>query len=125
MGQMPCLEVDGKRVHQSLAMARYLGRQVNLSGADPWEDMVIDIAADTVSDFRLKIAVVSYEPDDDIKEKKLMTLNQEVIPFYLEKLDQIAKENNGFLALGRVGFYQSSKPKLCVFTKKNYLFISR
>lgn len=50
----------------------------------------------------LEIAVVSYEPDDDVKEKKLVTLNNEVIPFYLEKLEDIAKENGGYLALGRV-----------------------
>ena len=45
---------------------------------------------------------MSYEPDDDVKEKKLVTLNNEVIPFYLEKLDDIARENGGFLSLGRV-----------------------
>jgi glutathione S-transferase len=45
---------------------------------------------------------VSYEPDDDIKEKKLVTLNSEVIPFYLEKLEDIAKDHGGYLALGRV-----------------------
>jgi glutathione S-transferase len=47
---------------------------------------------------------VSYEPDDDVKEKKLVTLNAEVIPFYLEKLEDIARDNNGYLALGRVIF---------------------
>jgi prostaglandin-H2 D-isomerase / glutathione transferase len=46
--------------------------------------------------------VVSYEPDDDVKEKKLVTLNSEVIPFYLEKLEDIARDNGGHLALGRV-----------------------
>lgn len=46
--------------------------------------------------------MVSYEPDDDVKAKKLVTLKDEVIPFYLEKLDDIAKENNGYLALGKV-----------------------
>jgi prostaglandin-H2 D-isomerase / glutathione transferase len=45
---------------------------------------------------------VSYEADDEVKQNKLVTLNNEVIPFYLEKLDDIAKENNGFLANGKV-----------------------
>jgi glutathione S-transferase len=98
MGQMPVLEVDGKRAHQSLAMSRFLAKQVGLIGNDAWEDLQIDTVVDTINDFRLKIAVVSYEPDDDVKEKKLVTLNQEVIPFYLEKLDDIAKENDGFFA---------------------------
>ncbi|XP_063695980.1 glutathione S-transferase [Culicoides brevitarsis] len=101
MGQMPILEVDGKRVHQSLAMCRYLAKQVGLVGADAWEDLQIDTVVDTVNDFRLKVAIVAYEPDDVVKEKKLITLNNEVIPFYLSKLNVIAKENNDHLALGR------------------------
>lgn len=53
MGQMPVLEVDGRRVHQSISMARYLARQVGLVGADAWEDLQIDIVVDTINDFRL------------------------------------------------------------------------
>ncbi|XP_054740400.1 glutathione S-transferase S1 [Anastrepha obliqua] len=102
MGQMPVLEVDGKRVHQSISMARFLARTVGLNGATPWEDLQIDIVVDTINDFRLKIAVVSYEPEDDIKEKKLVTLNTEVIPFYLEKLEQTVKDNEGHFALGKL-----------------------
>lgn len=45
---------------------------------------------------------MSYEPDDEVKKNKLQTLNTEVIPFYLEKLDDIARENNGHLACGKV-----------------------
>jgi glutathione S-transferase len=53
MGQMPVLEVDGKRTHQSLPIARYVAKQVGLAGADAWEDFQIDIAADTIKDFLL------------------------------------------------------------------------
>lgn len=50
----------------------------------------------------IEIAVVSYEPEDEIKEKKMITLVNEVIPFYLEKLETIVKDNNGHFALGKV-----------------------
>lgn len=53
MGQMPVLEVDGRRVHQSISMARYLAKRVGLSGATDWENLIIDTAVDTVNDFRL------------------------------------------------------------------------
>ena len=53
MGQMPVLEYKGKRAHQSLAMARYLAKQVGLAGADDWESLVIDAAVDTINDLRL------------------------------------------------------------------------
>lgn len=53
MGMLPVLEVDGKRVNQSLAMCRYIANQVKLVGADAWEDLQIDTVVDTVNDFRL------------------------------------------------------------------------
>lgn len=53
-------------------------------------------------DINEEIAVVSYEPDDEVKEKKQITLTTEVIPFYLEKLESIVKDNDGHLALNRV-----------------------
>lgn len=56
----------------------------------------------------IEIAVVSYEPEDEIKEKKMITLVNEVIPFYLEKLETIVKDNNGHFALGKVSSNSSS-----------------
>lgn len=49
-----------------------------------------------------EIAVVSYEADEDVQAKKRGPLETEILPFYLEKLDSIAKENNGHFALGKV-----------------------
>lgn len=102
MGQMPILEHNGKRAHQSLAMARYLAKQVGLVGSDDWENLTIDSAVDTINDFRLKIGAVSYEPDEEVQAKKRVTLNNETIPFYLSKLDALAGENNGYFALGKL-----------------------
>lgn len=53
MGQMPCLEVDGRRVHQSLAMCRYVAKQIKLAGNDAIEDLQVDSIVDTINDFRL------------------------------------------------------------------------
>lgn len=53
MGQMPVLEVDGKRVHQSLAMCRYIAKQVGVAGSTPFEDLQIDAIVDTINEFRL------------------------------------------------------------------------
>lgn len=53
MGQMPVLEVDGKRVHQSLAMCRYVAKQCGLAGNDAFEDLQIDALVDTINEFRL------------------------------------------------------------------------
>lgn len=53
LGQMPVLEVDGQRVHQSTSISRYLAKRFGLAGSNDWEALQIDIAVDTVNDFRL------------------------------------------------------------------------
>lgn len=58
---------------------------------------------------------MSYEPDDDVKAKKNVTLTTEVIPFYLEKFDAIAQENDGHLALGRVSLRCLTILQCCLF----------
>ena len=52
----------------------------------------------------LELATAHYEPDKEVKEKKYVTLNNETSPFYLDKLDSLVKENNGYFALGRVNW---------------------
>lgn len=43
-----------------------------------------------------------FEKDEGSKQRKLAELKKDIIPFNLDKLDALAKENNGYLALGRV-----------------------
>lgn len=52
MGQMPVLEVDGQRVHQSIAIERYLAKRFGLAGANDWENLQIDSVVDTINDLR-------------------------------------------------------------------------
>lgn len=51
-GQLPILEYDGKLANQTLAIARYVAKQVNLVGKDDWEDLQIDATVDTIYDLR-------------------------------------------------------------------------
>lgn len=51
-GQVPVLEIDGKKVHQSIAICRYLAKQVKLAGDNDWENLEIDAIVDTVNDLR-------------------------------------------------------------------------
>lgn len=53
MEQIPVLEVDGQRVHQSLAIERYLAKRVGLTGDNDWENLQIDSVVDTVNDLRI------------------------------------------------------------------------
>ena len=52
MGQMPVLEVDGKKAHQHVSICRYLAKQFGLYGANEWENLLVDSVVDTQNDFR-------------------------------------------------------------------------
>ena len=53
MGQMPVLEIDGKKYPQSMAILRYIAKKFNLYGKDDLEALQIDAAADSISDLRI------------------------------------------------------------------------
>lgn len=52
-GKVPVLEIDGKKLNQSMAISRYLAKKAGLAGADEWESLLIDIAVDNINDLRL------------------------------------------------------------------------
>ncbi|KAI4471546.1 glutathione s-transferase [Holotrichia oblita] len=101
-GQVPILEMDGKVVHQSTAIARYFAKRVKLVGDNVWEEMEIDAVVDTINDFRSKIQACFYEKDAAVKETRKVPLFQETIPFYIGKFEELAKNNNGHLAVGKL-----------------------
>ncbi|KAG5668488.1 hypothetical protein PVAND_016427 [Polypedilum vanderplanki] len=97
MKQMPVLEIDGKRVYQSVSIARFLGKKVGLAGSNDLENLEIDSAVDTFVDLRLKVTAVMTTPEDK-KAEAMKTLKEETVPFFLSKLNALAEENNGHLA---------------------------
>ncbi|XP_023950273.1 glutathione S-transferase 2 [Bicyclus anynana] len=101
-GQMPVLEIDGKKYAQSLAIGRYLGRKYGLVGGDLEEDFEIDQNVEFLNDIRAKAAAVQYEPDEALKAKKHADFSANLYPTLLAKLDEIVKKNNGHLALGKL-----------------------
>lgn len=52
MGQVPILEIDGKKYHQSRAIARYVAKKCNLYGSNEIEALEIDGIVDSLDDMR-------------------------------------------------------------------------
>ncbi|XP_003703954.2 uncharacterized protein LOC100881165 [Megachile rotundata] len=98
-GQVPVLEVDGKKVCQSVAISRYLAKQFGLAGKNDWEALEIDSTVDTIHDLRAKIGAYHYEPNEQAKAEKLK-IAQELVPYYLERLDAQVKKNGGYFVGG-------------------------
>ncbi|CAG9564479.1 unnamed protein product [Danaus chrysippus] len=101
-GQMPVLDIDGKKYCQSIPIARLLGRKYGLAGDDAEQDFVIDQNVEFINDIRAKAASVHYEDDSDLKAKKHDELMKSFYPMALEKLDEMIKKNNGHLACGKL-----------------------
>lgn len=51
-GVLPVLEVEGKRLDQSLSICRFVAKQIGLCGSNDFEDFEIDSVVDTINDFR-------------------------------------------------------------------------
>lgn len=52
LGQMPVLEIDGKRIHQSMAICRFLSKKVGLAGSTDFENYEIDSVVYTIDELR-------------------------------------------------------------------------
>lgn len=102
--QLPVLDVDGKRMHQSGSIARYLGKQVGLAGDNEWESYEIDAVADTVMDFRHEVAQYYIERDPVRKKRIKEKLDNDKLPFYLGTFEAWAEKNNGYLANGKLSW---------------------
>lgn len=103
-GQVPVLEVDGKKIHQSIAICRYLGKQFGIAGKNDWEALEIDATVATLDDFRSKIGAWHYEAIPVAKEAKFDPLFKEIVPYYLERLDAQVKANGGYFVGGAVSW---------------------
>ncbi|XP_076294014.1 glutathione S-transferase-like [Lasioglossum baleicum] len=102
-GQVPVLEIDGKKVNQSAAISRYLAKQFGLAGKNDWEALEIDIAVDTIHDVRLKLAAYHNETNEVAKAEKLNVVKDQV-SYYLERLDSQVKKNGGYFVGGALSW---------------------
>ncbi|XP_012276764.1 glutathione S-transferase [Orussus abietinus] len=95
-GMLPVLEIDGKPIAQSNAVARYLARKHGLAGKDEWESMLCDVLVDTLGDLKQVLFQYRTEEDPFKKEEKKARLLKETIPFYLNKFEQTIANNGGY-----------------------------
>lgn len=70
----------------------------------------------------VEIGNAFWESDEVLKKKKLADVKKDIVPFYLDKLDAAAKENNGHLALGRVRIKVQVKSRCKKISTISYAF---
>ncbi|KAI8439703.1 hypothetical protein MSG28_013397 [Choristoneura fumiferana] len=89
---------------QSVAAARYLGREFGLSGSNANEDFNIDCIVDHCTDIFIRGGTVTYETDPEAKKKKQELFAKEHYPGMLAKLEETIAENDGYLANGKLSW---------------------
>ncbi|XP_013188171.2 glutathione S-transferase [Amyelois transitella] len=95
-GQLPIYEEGGRRLNQSIAIARYIASQTNLLPSDPWEQAVLDATVLNIADFVLKARSYITETDAVKREQLKHEFLTETVVYYLSRFEKELKANNGF-----------------------------
>ncbi|PAV62255.1 hypothetical protein WR25_25038 [Diploscapter pachys] len=102
-GKLPLLEVDGKILVQSWAIARYLAKEFGYAGKNKWEEAWVDAIADQLKDYLLQeakdyfMAVRFGEKPEEIEEKKQTVLIPARNRFFKFLVDKLKESGSGYL----------------------------
>jgi glutathione S-transferase len=93
-GQVPILEVDGVKLCQSAAIARYLARKFNLAGKTELDQARADMVIDCIDDTIKPAFGVYFETDETRKAALKKKFLEEQLPTSLAGLESILKANH-------------------------------
>lgn len=93
-GELPVLEVDGKKLAGTLAIAAFLGNKLGLAGGgDAWDRAQLDSICGLVLE---TIAVLSRywsETDPSLRERKKAEVLKTAVPQRLERINKYIEDN--------------------------------
>lgn len=93
--QLPVLEIDGKIVGQTGAIARYCGKLSNLYPVDNFLAAKVDQIIDTATDITNLVSPTVREKDEIIKEAMRERLTKKLLPRWFNYLENLLqKEEN-------------------------------
>ena len=98
--QLPVLEIDGKIIGQTGAIARYCGKLSNLYPVDNFLAAKVDQIIDTATDITNLISPTMREKNEIIKKEMREKLTNKLLPRwfnYLENILQKEKESQWFV----------------------------
>jgi len=94
-GQLPVLEVDGVKLCQSNACARYVARAFKLAGKTDLEQAQADMVVDCFEDSIKPILTFFFEKDEAKKAEQKKKFLEEQLPSSLALLESLLKTNHG------------------------------
>lgn len=92
-GALPILEVDGKQLNQSMAIARYVAAEFKLAGSNQWESAQCDAVLETVAEIKTALTPIFSEKDDAKKAEMKKTVFEEKTKPKLAILEKWVRDN--------------------------------
>ncbi|XP_052232067.1 probable glutathione S-transferase 7 [Dreissena polymorpha] len=99
-GQVPVLEVDGKQLAQSNAIARFLAREFDLAGKNSWEQALCDQTLELINDLIQEVVKFFFEKDEERKKEVGKHLAEVVYPKFLGYFEKQLDNNGGKYLVG-------------------------
>ncbi|KAK6176894.1 hypothetical protein SNE40_015107 [Patella caerulea] len=92
-GQLPYLEIDGKKFAQSIAISQYIAREYGLYGNNSLENLSIDAVVGLTTDYFNLWAKANFEKDERRKAELQTKLSGEDLPKFLQQLEKLLNGN--------------------------------
>uniref|UniRef100_A0A914WAN0 Uncharacterized protein n=1 Tax=Plectus sambesii TaxID=2011161 RepID=A0A914WAN0_9BILA len=96
-GQMPVMEVDGKKIAQSNAIYQYLAKQFGYNGKSDLEAAEIQELLGSIDDIFSHLRPAFYAKEEEEKKKLMASISAEHVAPYLDRLEKrLAANGTGY-----------------------------
>ncbi|XP_072044011.1 hematopoietic prostaglandin D synthase-like [Amphiura filiformis] len=100
-GTLPVLEVDGKRIAQSQAIARYVARELKLAGDNNLEMAQCEQVLETFVDITTDMSPMFVEKDEVKKAEMKKSIYEEKTKIKLKYIENMLAANGGEFFVGK------------------------
>ena len=99
-GSLPLLCYNGMELAQSMTIARFLARELNLSGKTRCEEAQVDMVVDCIVDLFEVLVKAHFEKDETKKAELMDKMQKETVPTAMANLEAILAKNGGKYMVG-------------------------
>ncbi|XP_064594460.1 hematopoietic prostaglandin D synthase-like [Liolophura sinensis] len=99
-GYVPVLEVEGQRLSESQAIARYLANKFDLAGKTDWEKALADQYVDVIYDILPPTRAIRLAPNEEVKAQRTKNFIEVDGPRILANLERCLESSRSEYLVG-------------------------